>query len=371
MRHQGPWARQEEGFPRRRPRHPGRLFLRFVFTFGFLALFFFGGMWAVARFLTQLAGGDGSMSVLVWLTGLGLALSFPALAITFAIRAFRGFAEPLSDLMAATDAVAEGDLSVRVAERGQGDFRRMIHSFNRMTEELDLADQRRRNLTADVAHELRTPLQIIQGNLEGVIDGVYAPTDAHIEATLDETRSLARLIEDLRILSLAEAGQLPMIWEEIKLGELLADVRTSFSGQAEAAGVALHIHEEARLSITGDYGRLNQVLTNLVANALRHTPAGGRITLGVAAIPDGVRLTVADSGAGIPAEQIPFLFDRFWRGDPARTRPQPHATGGSGLGLAITKQLVQMHGGRIQVASEMGAGTTFSIALPAVPPVRA
>ncbi len=149
-----------------------------------------------------------------------------------------------------------------------------------MTAELELADKRRRNLTADVAHELRTPLHIIQGNLEGVLDGVYEPTTEHLAATLAETKALGRLIEDLRVLSLAEAGELPMTREAVDLGELLADVATSFSGQAEADGVELTVEPPpAALRVTGDPGRLDQVLSNLVANALRHTPRGGSVQL--------------------------------------------------------------------------------------------
>ena len=238
-----------------------------------------------------------------------------------------------------------------------------------------MADRRRRNLTADVAHELRTPLQIIQGNLEGLVDGVYQPTPEHLEATLAETRLLARLVEDLRVLSQAEAGQLPMQWEAIDAGELLNDVATTFSGQAQVAGVNLAIDVPIQpsmddsagapsLHIRGDYGRLEQVLGNLLANAIRHTPEGGTVTLQGGPGPLGVRLVVADTGEGIAPEDVPYVFDRFWRADRART----HSEGtGSGLGLAIARQLIQAHGGTIDVQSTLSRGTTFTIDLPSTP----
>jgi two-component system OmpR family sensor kinase/two-component system sensor histidine kinase BaeS len=340
------------------------LFFRFAAVFGFIILLFLGGLAVAAFLLTRLFGGDGQMAVLVWILGCGLAVALPILAIALAARAFRGIATPLAGVMAAADAVADGDLSARVPESGPGDFRQLAHSFNRMTGELERAEQQRRNLTADVAHELRTPLHIIQGNLEGMVDGVYEPNESHLEATLEETRLLARLVEDLQTLSLAEAGQLALNEEPVNVSELLADAGTSFSGQAEAAGVTLAVSTEgdaAGLTVWADYGRLDQVMGNLIANALRYTPPGGTINLQAANRSEKVVITVADTGEGIPAEELPYIFDRFWRGD----RSRPHGGGSSGLGLAIAQQLVRAHHGRIEVSSETGQGTTFTVALPA------
>jgi signal transduction histidine kinase len=230
-----------------------------------------------------------------------------------------------------------------------------------MASELQRAEQVRRNLTADVAHELRTPLHIIQGNLEGVLDGVYEPTPAHINDTLEETQLLARLVDDLQILSLAEMGELPLQRERVDVRGLLADVATSFGGQAAAAGVALQVttpDDALKPAVTADAGRLDQVLSNLVANALRHTPTGGVITLSASTQDGSVQIVVADTGSGIPAADLPYIFDRFWRGDRAR------AGAGSGLGLAIARQLVLAHDGRIEVSSTEGIGTAFTVTLP-------
>jgi len=322
-------------------------------------VFFLLGMAGLAFLLTNLFGGGGQATALVWVLGCGMAVAFPLLVGLIAMRSFRSMFDPLAKVMAAADTVAEGDFSVRVPERGTGEFGRLTRSFNRMVTELERADQQRRNLTADVAHELRTPLHIMQGNLEGIADGVYAADEEQIERLLGETRQLARLVEDLRTLSLAEAGQLPMKFEQVNVQDLLADVATSFSGQAEAAGVDLRVAvsgEAKELQITGDAGRLDQVLSNLVANALDHTPPGGEILMQAARHQDGVMIKVSDTGSGISTEDLQYIFDRFWRGEGRRQA-------GSGLGLAIAKHLVQAHGGEISVESQLEEGTTFTIIL--------
>jgi two-component system OmpR family sensor kinase/two-component system sensor histidine kinase BaeS len=335
--------------------------------FGMMVLLVVGGMGVLANLLARLFGGGTETRVLTWVGGCGLSLALPLLAGLLAFRVFRGVATPLADVMAAADEVAAGDLSARASmpEHGPDAFRNLAESFNRMAEELQRADQQRRNLTADVAHELRNPLHIIQGNLEGILDGVYEPTHDHVTATLEETRHLARLVDDLGTLSLAEAGQLTLRRDMVDIAELLADVRTSFSGQTEAAGIDLQVSVQGDPpAIIGDEGRLEQVLSNLLANGVRHTPSGGSIGLEARGTPFGVRIDVTDTGEGIPAEDLPYIFDRFWRGDKSRA----HARGaGSGLGLAIARQLVEAHGGHIAVASEPGAGTAFTIDLPREP----
>jgi two-component system OmpR family sensor kinase/two-component system sensor histidine kinase BaeS len=277
---------------------------------------------------------------------------------------------PVADMMAAADAIAAGDLSVRVPENTQGDIGRLAARFNRMTAELERSEQQRRNLTADVAHELRTPLHILQGNLEGVLDGVYEPTPAHIAATLDEAHTLTRLVNDLQLLSLAEAGELPLHRGPVVVAELLGTVAGRFATAAAEMGVTVVARDaDAALTVEADPKRLEQVLSNLVGNALRHTAAGGEVVLAAERVagPDkveSVSLSVSDTGAGIPAEELPYIFDRFWRGDRSRTR---EGGSGSGLGLAIARQLVLAHGGEITAESEVGVGTVVTVALPGGP----
>lgn len=362
------------GFPHRRAhdrfgppwrRRPGRIFFRFLFSFGVLAvlsLVFFG---IPVAFFVFGPPGPPHMHDVVRATTCISSLVFMFVLFAVGRRIFRNIAAPLGDVMEAADDVAEGDLSARVPENGGQPFRQLARSFNRMAEELEQADEKRRNLTADVAHELRNPLHVIQGNLEGILDGVYEPTPDHIRGMLDESRLLSRLVDDLQTLSLAEAGQLHLVLEPVRLAELLEDVRTSFSGQAEALGVALTVNVDAGAESAapiGDYERLQQVLGNLVSNALRHTSPGGQISLKLAANDNGARLVVQDDGTGIPTEDLAHIFDRFWKGDKARTR-RPGS--GSGLGLAIARQLVRAHGGTILAESSPGKGAIFTIDLPA------
>jgi two-component system OmpR family sensor kinase/two-component system sensor histidine kinase BaeS len=291
----------------------------------------------------------------------GVPLTFMFAASLFGGLAFRRLGTPFADIMSATDAIAKGDLSVRLRERIPGELGALARRFNNMVAELERAENQRRNLTADIAHELRNPLHIIQGNLEGMLDGIYEPTPTNITDTLDETRLLARLVDDLQTLSLAETGQLPLHPTRFLLADLLADATAGFESRAAAQNVELHVEvPNPSPEISADYDRLSQVLANLLANALRHTPENGRILLSAEPIPEGVRIFLGDTGAGIPPEDLPYIFDRFWRGDRSRAR----AEGNSGLGLAITRQLVLAHGGTITAESVVGQGTEFIIELP-------
>ena len=273
----------------------------------------------------------------------------------------RGMSRPLVRLASATRAVAAGDLSARVATHYPGEMGELAVAFNQMAEELARADELRRNMTADVAHELRTPLSVIRGKLEGVLDGVYPATAEHLEPVLEETGLLTRLVEDLRLLALAEAGQLTLETRPIDVGDLLRDAHVNFSPQASDRGVTLALDLAEQLpEVKADQRRIAQVLGNLVTNALRHTPQAGCVTLSARAGDGAVTVTVTDSGVGVPAEDVPYIFERFWRGEKSRSR----AGGGSGLGLAIARQLVEMQGGVIGVESAPGDGARFWFTLP-------
>ncbi|NOT05587.1 MAG: HAMP domain-containing histidine kinase [Anaerolineales bacterium] len=334
----------------------GRRFFPFaIFFFSVLSLFI-GGTAAILYLIFSEYSGVRN----IWLLVCGAPFAIILFAIITIFTLYARLGRPLGQIFSAIDSVAEGNLSVRVPEDNSPQFQELIKRFNKMVSELERADQQRRNLTTDIAHELRTPLHIIQGNLEGIIDGVYQPTSEHINNTLDETKLLARLVNDLQTLSLAEAGQLPLHPTRFLLADLLADLTSSFSAQAASLGISLqtNIYDPSK-EFSADYDRLNQVLSNLISNALRHTPEGGKISIETEAIISGVRIVVRDTGEGIPAEQIPFIFDRFWRGDKSRT-----GRTNSGLGLAIAKQLIHAHHGTIEVQSEIGTGTIFTIELP-------
>jgi signal transduction histidine kinase len=277
---------------------------------------------------------------------------------------------PLRQLKKAASAIAHGDLSQRVKISSRDELGELGQTFNHMAESLANAETQRQHLVADVAHELRTPLAAIQGTLEGMQDGVL-PLDAEQIATLhSETILLNRLVGDLRLLSLAEAGQLKLERQETEPSGFIQQVVERAKSQANQRNIRLETDVPAKLpDIWIDSDRITQVLNNLISNALRYTPEGGTITIR-ATFPPGegsLRVSVADTGAGIDPENLPYVFDRFYRADKSRTR----SSGGSGLGLAIVKQLVEAHGGSVlaespifQGENQEGFGTKISFTLP-------
>jgi signal transduction histidine kinase len=341
-------------------RRTKRRFARFAIFF-FISLFIFVGGSAALLYLV-FSENTGIQNI--WLLVCGAPSALTVLLLFIIINLYFRFGRPLEALFNAINAVGTGNLSVRVTEKNKsGMFSDLFKRFNKMVDDLERAEQQRRNLTADIAHELRTPLHLIQGNLEGVLDGIYEPTSEHINATLDETRLLTRLVNDLQTLSLAETGQLPLHPTSFPLANLIQDLTTSFAPQAASLGIALHTNlNDTDQIITADYDRLDQVLSNLISNALHYTPQGGSIIIqtGTGSNPDrNVQIIIKDSGQGIASDDLPFIFDRFWRSEKSRSG-RSH----SGLGLAITKQLIIAHHGTIEAKSELGHGTTFIIELP-------
>jgi two-component system OmpR family sensor kinase/two-component system sensor histidine kinase BaeS len=284
------------------------------------------------------------------------------LALVLSLVLSRSISRPVTELTGATQSVASGDLGARVSTGHAGEFGALARAFNAMAARLQRADELRRNMTADVAHELRTPLSVIRGKLEGVIDGVYPANEEHLAPILEEVAVLTHLVEDLRLLAQAEAGPLRLDRRPTDVGDLLRDARVNFTPRAEDRRVTLGLDLPDTLpEVPADWRRISQVLGNLIGNALQHTPPGGTVTLFAKALDDAVAISVRDSGVGIPPEAMPYIFERFWRGDKARVRTE---YGGSGLGLAIVKQIVELHGGQIDVASELGRGATFTFTLP-------
>ena len=359
-----------QNFRKTRHRKRGFLFFRFWMVFGGIILWVGLIIFLLVKLFQFLFRGLESAETGPWLITLGLLVLSFAFLFRFSRRANRNIISQLADMVEAADRLAQGDFSVRIPLVEKGEFNNLALSFNNMVVELERMDRQRRNLTADIAHELRTPIQIIQGNLEGILDGVYEADEEHIQSTLDETRLLARLVSDLRELSLAESGELKLNYEEFSLFDFMEDVFTSFSPKAEQNGLNLSLEKrneltgdvpDAEVLMTADPDRLHQVLGNLVSNAIRFTDEGGKITLMCTALPENILIQVRDSGKGIAEEDLPFVFDRFWQGDHSRS----HQDGsGTGLGLAISQKFVEAHGGVIDVRSEVGKGTLFRVKLP-------
>ncbi|MCC7164823.1 MAG: HAMP domain-containing protein [Anaerolineae bacterium] len=283
------------------------------------------------------------------------------LAIALGTLMSRSFTAPLNQLAAAAKRYAARDWSQRVPVRGAQEIVEVSTAFNQMADELEKQETLRRNLMADIAHELRTPLTVMQGNLRAMLDEMYPLDRAEIATLYDETRLLARLVDDLRELALADAGKLPLKLEAVNPNEILNTAAANFAIPADAQDVRFEPLGLINLPpVHADADRFAQVLRNLLANALQHTPAGGAITLGAARQNSALGVFVRDTGAGIEARDLPQVFDRFYRADKSRTR----ATGGTGLGLAITKAWVEAMGGKIGVESQEGQGSTFWFTLP-------
>jgi signal transduction histidine kinase len=284
-----------------------------------------------------------------------------AVAILLGLFLTRQFTKPIRALKKGAARIARGDLAYRVEVKSGDEFGELARSFNSMADSLDSSEQSRRRLFADIAHELRTPLSVIEGTVDAMLDGVYKPNPDNLASIKEETAVLTRLVAELRDLTLAESGKLRLVVEPTNLAELVQRRVSQAEVIAREKNITLKTEIAENLpQIEVDGRRIEQVVANLLDNALNHTPSGGTVTIAVSPDKDGILTSVIDTGEGIPAEHLPYIFERFYRVDDARSRK----TGGAGLGLAIAKQMVELHGGRIWVESEVGKGSKFSFTLP-------
>jgi signal transduction histidine kinase len=365
--HRPPWWPENENWPprdRRAWRQMGGrnpFFRRLGCAFLIFNLIGFVLLFSISAFILNVLGvlhiSGNQFSLL--LPAAAIIFAFLVMGFVFATRNLRRMSRPLDELVEASNKVAEGDYSVRVDVKGTPEIRSLLHGFNSMAERLQVTDQQRRNMLADVSHELRTPITVIQGNVEGILDGLYPADEARLKSVLEETRILSRLVEDLRTLALAESGALRLKREPTNLVELIRDTISNFEAQAKEKEIrfAMTLNEVEEVDI--DPQRVREVLTNLLSNALRYTPRGGEVDVRLTESGTGsaksVMIFVQDNGPGIETSDLPHVFDRFYKSSDS---------GGMGLGLSIAKYLVEAHGGKIWAESEMGKGTKISFALP-------
>src|SRR5215207_3435530 len=364
-RQRPPWWPENEEWPPKRWRYMrGNPFFRrmgcFFFGFAFLA---FVGLLGIMRFVLapflnfQGAPPFDRPDYIFPFAFLGFILL--VFTIGWGARSLRRMFTPLDELLNASDRVANGDYAVRVEEKGPPEINSLMRRFNSMAERLQISDQQRRNMLADISHELRTPITVIQGNVEGILDGLYPADEARLKSIIEETQILSRLVDDLRTMALAESGALRLKHEPTNLVELIRDAVSGFEVQAMDKEIkfqmSLNDGEDANI----DPQRIREVLTNLLSNALRYTPRGGeinvRLTESVVDEERGATISVEDSGPGIEPHILPHVFDRFYKSSDS---------GGMGLGLSIAKYLVEAHNGKIWAESEVGQGTRISFRFP-------
>jgi two-component system sensor histidine kinase BaeS len=344
-----PWPPPEE--ERRGPSH--RFLLRAFLAIA-LVLVTLAALVAAGGYLALVALGVLDASTTLRLGGV-VVLVVAAGAFAMVVRGARTRVGTLGRLVEATAGIERGDYSQRVPERGMRETRALARSFNAMSERLERIDTDRRTFLADVAHELRTPLAVIRGRVEAMRDGVHPRDDDHLAAVLRQVDALGQVVADLGTVALADTGSLPIRREEVDLAVLVSAVLDDHADAALTAGVELtsDVAPEAA-TVEADPARLRQVLMNLLANALRHTPRGGSIVVATRSTADTVSIDVTDTGEGIAPDLLPRVLERFVRGE---------GSPGSGLGLAIVADIAAAHGGAVAVASAVGAGTTVTVTL--------
>jgi len=283
------------------------------------------------------------------------------IAVLLTVLLSRRMLAPVHDLSVTTQQLGRGDFSQRVNIKDRGEIGDLARTFNSMAEDLERTEKLRRNLVADTAHELRTPLANVRGYLEAIRDNVVQPDAATIASIHEEVLLLSRLIDDLQELALSDAGQLRLVRQPEDMNAIIQQTVEAAQAQAGKKGVALVTAlAESLPPCDVDAQRIQQVMHNLLDNAIAHTPSGGSVTIGARSVNGSVEVSVTDTGEGIPAADLPNIFERFYRVDPSRTR----ATGGHGLGLTIARRLVEAHGGRIQAESQLGKGSRFTFTIP-------
>jgi signal transduction histidine kinase len=358
-----PWWPENETWPPERPWRMRRspFFRRmgcFFFAFGLLGIV---GFFSILSLIADAfgffpAGIDHDIRIFPVSAAFLLLAIF---AVGFLVRNLRRLSAPLDELLEASNKVAEGDYTVRVEERGLPEVRSLGRAYNSMVARLQVTDQQRRAMLADLTHELRTPLTVMRGNLEGMLDGLYPVEETRLRSILDETNMLSRLVDDLRTLALAESGALQLRRESVDLAGLIREVVAAFEAQADAAAVRIEPVFDTAPTMEIDPLRIREVLSNLVSNALRYSPRQGLIRVHLTETGSGVErsvtVSVEDNGPGISSQDLPHLFNRFYRSDDS---------GGMGLGLSIAKYIVEAHAGTIWVESAVGQGTKISFTLP-------
>ncbi|HLO17523.1 MAG TPA: HAMP domain-containing sensor histidine kinase [Anaerolineales bacterium] len=374
--HRPPWWPENEEWPPRDPRQwrwMGRrnpFFRRMGCVFLIFNLIGFVLLFSISAFILNVLGVlhiPGNQYNLLLPAGV-IFFVFTLLIIVFATRNLRRISKPLDELVEASNKVADGDYSVRVAEKGPPEVRFLMRGFNSMAEHLQVNDQQRRNMLADVSHELRTPITVIQGNVEGILDGMYPADEERMKSILEETQILSRLVDDLRTMALAESGSLQLRREPTNLAPLIREVVTGFEAQAKEKNIAVGLSLADVVDINVDPLRVHEVLNNILSNALRYTPRGGQIHVRlteaasepalstVEGTERSVTISVEDNGPGIESADLPHVFDRFYKSSDS---------GGMGLGLSIAKYIVEAHGGKIWAESEVGRGAKISFTLSA------
>ena len=324
---------------------------------------------ALVRFSgSGLGGADDALRVALLRAIAGAAGLAALVALLTGFAVARRITRPITRLIAVTRAMAGGERAARAGSvRGPGELRELAAAFDQMADTLDREDQIRRDVVASVAHELRTPIAVLQAGHEALLDGVAQPTPGELSSLRDEVLRLARMVDDLQTLAAADAAALQLTRRLCDLAEIAAAAADSLARRFEAADIELD-RQLSGVPVLADPRWLHQVVTNLLSNALKFTPAGGTVTLHTGQAGTDAVLRVADTGTGIPAEELPRVFDRFWRGRGAAR------TSGSGIGLAVAAELARAHGGRLTAESAEGNGTTMTLTMPRVverePPAR-